>query len=389
MRVGVVGLGFVGLSNLLLLSQRCEVIGFDVDKNKLDSLLNGHSPLNEELFSDFINRYKNNITYGFNYLTEVPRLNYLIIATPTNFDSELNYFDTSSIEQIVQDAIDTNPEIFIVIKSTIPLGFVTKLQAKHRSESIVYSPEFLREGRSLVDNLEPSRIIVGGTCEKAVAFGNLLRDCTSTDNVSLMFMSSSEAECVKLFSNNYLAMRVAFFNELDSYCMENNLSTKNVISGVSLDPRIGVGYNNPSFGYGGYCLPKDTKQLSENVKAINSQLIPAIVSSNFWRFRYLTKKIVESKAKKIGIYRLVMKSGSANYRSSAILEVLELLRDHDIIINLFEPEYKHDLDFEFKYFHDISEFIEDSDLIVANRVDENLAGSVDKVFTRDVFNSDI
>jgi UDPglucose 6-dehydrogenase len=387
-KFSVIGLGYVGLANSLVLAEYHKVVGFDQDQKVIVNLQSKNSHINEEGIknalksdkSDFLATDSKNLCYQ--------NSDYVIIATPTNYDPEINFFDTSSVESSINDAIELSPHhALIIIKSTIPIGFVKEMNARHQTSRIVFCPEFLREGSSYEDAKNPSRIIIGSHHNDAKELGSLLKNASEQNQVAVIHTGSTEAEAIKLFSNTYLAMRVAFFNELDSFAMNHSLSSQEIIDGVSQDNRIGSFYNNPSFGFGGYCLPKDTKQLLANFNSTPQNIISAVVKSNLTRREFLAKKIIEMKPKKIGIYRVAMKANSDNYRSSAILKLGKHIKDNsNIEICIFEPEISvSDLpDFELKF--DFDNFVSDVDLILANRIDENLEKVNIPIFTRDIYN---
>ncbi|GAA4364688.1 nucleotide sugar dehydrogenase [Kangiella marina] len=384
MNIIVVGSGYVGLSNAVLLAQRNNVTIVDIDKSKVDLLQNKKSPIDEEGIKDYL------LTKSLNLQAKLSRegifseADYIVIATPTDYDPDTNYFNTQSIESVIEQVLKENTRCSIIIKSTIPVGYTESLRKQYNTNRIIFSPEFLREGRALEDNLYPSRIILGCKSEAARAYAQLVSDAALSSNTPVLFMGATEAEAVKLFSNTYLAMRVAYFNELDSFAYGNNLNAKEIIDGVVLDPRIGSNYNNPSFGYGGYCFPKDTKQMVANFKGIPNNLISAVVESNETRKQFITQSIIDQKSKTVGIYRLIMKSGSDNYRSSAILDVIHKLENNDIDVRIYEPSIS-EWDGKSIIENNLTKFKNDCDLIVANRVSEEIADVNDKVFTRDVY----
>ena len=384
-KITVFGLGYVGCSMAALLSQHNRVIGIDIDKKKIDAINNKKSPIKDNMFEDFLVNKNLRLT-ATDHLEEDNASDFFIIATPTNYDEKLNYFDTSSVENVVKEIKNYNNQIPIIIKSTIPIGFVNELNAKHSCSNIIFSPEFLKEGSALYDNLNPSRIILGSDSKDAKMFANLLLEGAHIKSIPIFYTGSKEAECIKLFANTYLALRVAFFNEIDTFGFVNKLDIKSVIEGISSDERIGNFYNNPSFGYGGYCLPKDTKQLLSNFKEIPQTIISAIVESNDKRKYFLVEEIVKINPKKVGIYLLAMKKGSDNSRSSAIQGIIARLKDFDIEIFLYEPAFpeKYFMN-DVKVFQDINLFKSSSDLIITNRFDENLLDVKNKVFTRDLF----
>ena len=387
MKIAVAGTGYVGLSLATLLSQKNEVVAFDIVKEKVDMINNRISPIRDKEIEEFFKYKELNLRATLDYKDAFKDAKFIIISTPTNYDDEKNYFDTSSVEDIIKKVIEMNLDTTMVIKSTIPVGFIKNIKEKYQIDNIMFSPEFLREGSALYDNLYPSRIIVGEKSEKAEEFANLLKSCCYKEDVVIKYMDSTEAEAVKLFANTYLELRVAYFNELDTYAEMKNLNTKDIIDGVCLDPRIGNHYNNPSFGYGGYCLPKDTKQLLANYKDVPQNMIEAIVKSNYTRKKHIADMILEKKPNVVGIYRLTMKSNSDNFRASAIQGIIKILSDNTKII-IYEPTLKDDTFEGFKVEHDLDKFKEISDVIVVNRIDNDLTDVKDIIYTRDIFSRD-
>jgi len=388
MEIAVIGAGYVGLSLSVLLSQNNKVQLADIVKEKV-VLINGKkSPIIDKEISNYLKTKKLNLRATLNLEEAVKNANFVIIATPTNYDEKINYFDTSSVDDSVSRVVKINSCALIIIKSTIPVGYTASLREKYKSENIIFSPEFLREGKALYDNLFPSRIIIGGKSSKAESFAKLLIESSLKKDVPVLHMDSSEAEAVKLFSNTYLAMRVAFFNELDTYAEVRDLDSKSIIEGVSLDPRIGTHYNNPSFGYGGYCLPKDTKQLLANYENVPNNLISAIVEGNKTRKDHIADMIIKRNPKVVGIYRLTMKKNSDNFRHSSIQGVMKRIKAKGIEVILYEPVYKEKTFFNSKVINDLEEFKRVSDLIVSNRNDKDLSDVQHKLYTRDLFNAD-
>ena len=388
MKIAVAGTGYVGLSIATLLSQKNEVVALDIIKEKVDMINNHVSPIQDEYIEKYLKEKDLNLKATLDYKEAFNNANYIIISTPTNYNDEKDFFDTSSVEDIIEKVISMKLDTTMVVKSTVPVGFIEHIKEKYHIDNIMFSPEFLREGKALYDNLYPSRIIVGEKSERAKEFANLLKECALKEDVPVKFMNATEAEAVKLFANTYLALRVSYFNELDTYAELKGLNTKDIIEGVCLDPRIGNHYNNPSFGYGGYCLPKDTKQLLANYKNVPQNMIEAIVKSNKTRKQHIADMIIKKNPKIVGIYRLTMKSGSDNFRESAIQDIIKLLKQQDIEMLIYEPMLKNS-DFEgMKIEKDLEKFKEKSDVILVNRNDHELDDVWNKVYTRDLFSRD-
>ena len=384
-KITVVGSGYVGMSLAVLLAQHNDVIVYDIDSSRVDKINNNKSTISDPEIQKFISDKPLSLTATNDKKKAYDEANFIVVATPTDYDETNNQFDTSSVDSVVKDAINFNSEATVVIKSTIPVNHTISLQQYHNSNRIIFSPEFLREGRALYDNLYPSRIIIGSQCDNGKAFADLLVNAAEKNNIDILFIPPTEAEAVKLFANTYLAMRVSFFNELDSYAMSNSLDTKSIIKGVCLDSRIGDGYNNPSFGYGGYCLPKDTKQLLANYEYVPQTLINAIVSSNSTRKDFIAEQIIQLRPKIVGFYRLVMKSGSDNFRFSAIQGIMKRVKAKGIEVIVYEPELNKKEFFGSRVVSDISEFKTISDIIVANRKSDSLLDVDEKCFSRDFF----
>ena len=388
MRILVIGAGYVGLSNAVLLAQNNSVVLLDVAPDKVDKINNRISPISDKEIEDFLANAKLDLRATLDKEEAYNDVDFIIIATPTDYDAESDYFNTASIESILEEIAERDLNSVVVIKSTVPIGYTKKTQAKLGLNNVIFSPEFLREGKALYDNLYPSRILVGEVSNRAKQFANLLVEGAIKKDIDVLFTHSTEAEAVKLFSNTYLAMRVAYFNELDSYAEEQNLDSKQIITGVGLDPRIGQHYNNPSFGYGGYCLPKDAKQLRANYRNIPSVLIGAIVDANSTRKKFIADKIAEKKPELVGIYRLIMKHGSDNFRDSSIQDVMSNIKSRGIRVVIYEPTLMEDEAYDSEIIQSLDEFKEMSDLIIANRVDDKILDVSAKVYTRDLFGSD-
>ena len=388
MKIAIAGTGYVGLSLATLLSQKNEVVALDIVPEKVTMINDRVSPIKDEYIEKYFNEKKLNLRATLDYKDAFEGAEFVIISTPTNYDDEKNFFDTSSVEDIIKKVISMGNNTTMVVKSTIPVGFIEDVRKRYNIDNIFFSPEFLREGQALYDNLYPSRIIVGEKNDKAKEFAELLKDASLKEDVVIKFMNSTEAEAVKLFANTYLALRVSYFNELDTYAEIKGLNTKDIIDGVCLDPRIGTHYNNPSFGYGGYCLPKDTKQLLANYKDVPQNMIEAIVKSNDTRKEHIADEIIKRKPNVVGVYRLTMKSGSDNFRASAIQGVIERLRAKGINIMIYEPTIKENTFNGIEVVHDLQLFKDMSDVIIVNRVDKDLEDVMDSIYTRDIFARD-
>tara|TARA_B110000977_G_scaffold200900_1_gene293086 strand:- start:1330 stop:2496 length:1167 start_codon:yes stop_codon:yes gene_type:complete len=388
MKIVVVGLGYVGLSNAVLLAQHNEVIGVDISRERVDALNAQKSPIIDVELSEYFVEKDLNLSASTDLNASVKGADYVIVSTPTNYDEKTNFFDTSSVEAVISEVIAHETDACIVVKSTIPVGFIEDVRERLDTDRVLFSPEFLREGKALYDNLHPSRIIVGEKSERAAVFARLLAQGAIKSNVDVLFTGAREAEAIKLFSNSYLAMRVAFFNELDSYALAGNMNSREIIEGVSLDPRIGNHYNNPSFGYGGYCLPKDTKQLLANYDAVPQNIIRAIVDANSTRKDFLADAIIQTKPKIVGVYRLVMKAGSDNFRQSSIQGIMKRVKAKGIEVVVYEPELTKAEFFNSRVEKDFGEFKRGVDIILANRMVPELEDVTEKVFSRDLYGAD-